>query len=319
MRKKMNRSTDILVQIQQIRLDRKKPKTPVILKTFNLNENQKSALSVARWRKTPTITLKKTGSRNSFAFIFSIGFHAILAILIGVFCIAERMVNEDNVLRLEFFVIKPRPPHVHPPRLSRLPKFPHPQAVRIQQEPVTTPTDSLKTQNTIKLLDSDVSIVEISENSTVNRAKSFEIRRDVSFPSDQEILKLTPILIIEKLISPNTSFDELTQTEPDAEHGLIDPLDLVGTETMPLQTTPILKPAYPKMAKLLKKEGTVILRANIDTDGIPKEITVLTKLGYGLEEAAVETLKKSRYIPAKKNGTAIARLVEIQFDFKIQE
>ncbi len=316
----MNRSTDILVQIQRIRLDRKKPKTPIILKTFNLNENQQSALSVARWRKTPTITLKKTGSRNSFAFIFSIGFHAILAILIGVFCIAERMVNEDNVLRLEFFVIKPKPPHVHPPRL---PKYSgrslHPQAVRIQQEPVATPTDSLKTQNTIKLSDSDVSIVEISENSTVNGAKYFEIRRNASFPSDQEILKLTPILIIEKLTSPNTSFDELTQTEPDAEHGLIDPLDLVDTETMPFQITPILKPAYPKMAKLLKKEGTVILHANIDTDGIPKEITVLTKLGYGLEEAAVETLKKSRYIPAKKNGTAIARLVEIQFDFKIQE
>lgn len=316
----MDRSTDILVQIQQIRLDRKKPKTPVILKTFNLNENQQSALSVARWRKTPTITLKKTGSRNSFAFIFSIGFHAILAILIGVFCIAERMVNEDNLLRLELFVIKPRPPHVYPPHPPRYPgRSLHPQAVRIQQEPVTTPTDSLKTQNTIKLLDSDVSIVEISENSTVNGAKSFEIRRDVSFPSDQEILKLTPILIIEKLTSPNTSFDELTQTEPDAGHGLIDLLDLVGTETMPLQITPILKPVYPKMAKLLKKEGTVILHANIDTDGIPKEITVLTKLGYGLEEAAVETLKKSRYIPAKKNGTAIARLVEIQFDFKIQE
>ncbi len=316
----MDRSTDILVQIQQIRLDRKKPKTPVILKTFDLNENQKSALSVARWRKTPTITLKKTGSRNSSAFIFSIGFHAILAILIGVFCIAERMVDEDNVLRLEFFVIKPRPPHVcppHPPRYSG--RSLHPQAVRIQQEPVATPTDSLKTQDTIKLSDSDVSIVEISENSTVNGAKSFEMRRDVSFPSDQEILKLTPILIIEKSTSPNTSFDELTQTEPDAGHGLIDPLDLVGTETMPLQIAPILKPAYPKMAKLLKKEGTVILRANIDTDGIPKEITVLTKLGYGLEEAAVETLKKSRYIPAKKNGTAIARLVEIQFDFKIQE
>ena len=309
----MNRSTDILVQI---RLDRKKPKTPVILKTFNLNENQKSALSVARWRKTPTITLKKMGSQNSFAFIFSIGFHAILAILIGVFCIAERMVNEDNVLRLEFFIIKPRPPP-HPPKYSGMPL--HPQAVRIQQEPVATPTDSLKTQNTIKLSDSDVSIVEISENSTVNGAKSFEIRRNASFPSDQEILKLTPILIVEKPTSPNTSFDELTQTEPDAGHGLIDPLDLVGTETMPLQITPILKPVYPKMAKLLKKEGTVILHANIDTDGIPKEITVLTKLGYGLEEAAVETLKKSRYIPAKKNGTAIARLVEIQFDFKIQE
>ena len=317
----MNRSIDIFVQIQQIRLNRKKPKTPVVLKKLTLYESQQRAISVARQRKTPLITLKKTGSRNAFALAFSIGFHVILAILIGVFCIADRMINEDDVLLLEFVVlkrIKPHPPHRHPPRIY-FPKSPHPQAVWIQQEPVPTTPNLQQTQHTFIMSDSDVLAVAVSENSTRSGSESLEIRQSISSPTQQDILKLTSVLTIEKSASPNTTFDELTQTAPDEGTSLIDHLDLVNTETIPLQTTPILKPVFPKMAKLLKKEGTVILQATIDIDGIPKEITAITNLGFGLEEAAIEAFKKRKYIPAKKNGVAIARMVEIQFEFKIQE
>ena len=316
----MNRSTDILAQIQQIRLERKKLKMPVMLKNVCINESQKSELSVTSQDKTHHITLKKTGTRNVFAFSFAVGFHVILAIFIGIFCIVDPKVSEDKILVMELLTIEEPKPHPHPPPPRRYyPKSPHPQAVQIQQEPVPTPTDLPQPQDTFNLANSGVSTVGISENSTRNGSKSFEVRESVSLPVQLVILKLTPILIIEKSASTKAPFGKLTLTVPNKGIGSTDSLDLVKTETIPQQSKPIVKPAYPKMAKLLKKEGKVILRATIDTDGIPKEITVLTNLGFGLEEAAIEALKKSRYIPAKKNGNAIARLVEIQFEFKIQE
>lgn len=322
----MNKSTDILAQIQQIRLEQTKPKKPIMLKNVRINESQKSELYVTLKDKTHHITVKKTGTRNTFAFAFAIGFHTILAILIGVFCIADPIVLVDNISLMELLTIedpKPHPHHPHPhhphPPGGYDPKPPYPQALHIQREPVPTPTDLPQPQDTFNLANLDVSNVGISENSTRNGSKSFEVRESVSPPTQLAILKLTPIFIIEKSALTKTSFGKLTQAVSNKGISSTDSLDLVKTETIPLQTKPIVKPAYPKMAKLLKKEGKVILRATIDIDGIPKEITVLTNLGYGLEEAAIEALKNSRYIPAKKNGNAIARLVEIQFEFKIQE
>ena len=314
----MNRSTDILVQIQQIRLDRKKPKIPNMLKRTHFSENQKSEYA-SQQSKTHPIAPKKIGARNLFALTFAIGLHVLLAILVGIFGIADRMINENDMLRLEFLILKPIRHEPPPPGPHGNIGDAHPQAVWIQQEPVPITPDLQQTQDTFMMSDSDILTVGMSENLAGNRAKPFETRQNVSRSLQQNILKLTSVLIIGKPTSRNTAFDKLTQTEPDQGPGTLYQLDVVGTETIPQQITPISKPTYPKMARSLKKEGTVILHTIIDTDGIPKEIKVLTNHGYGLEEAAVESLKKSRYIPAKKNGIAIARSVEIQFEFKIQE
>ena len=78
-------------------------------------------------------------------------------------------------------------------------------------------------------------------------------------------------------------------------------------------------PQYPKSAKEAKKEGTVVLQVIIDENGIPKDIVALTSLGFGLEAAAIEALKKSTFHPAMKNGKPISKGVEIPYAFKIED
>ncbi len=78
-------------------------------------------------------------------------------------------------------------------------------------------------------------------------------------------------------------------------------------------------PQYPKSAKEEKKEGTVVLQVIIDENGIPKDIVALTSLGFGLEAAAIEALKKSTFHPAMKNGKPISKEVEIPYAFKIED
>ena len=51
--------------------------------------------------------------------------------------------------------------------------------------------------------------------------------------------------------------------------------------------------------------------------GIPQDIVAITKLGFGLEEAALEALKKSTFHPATKAGKPVSVRVKIPFEFKL--
>ena len=74
---------------------------------------------------------------------------------------------------------------------------------------------------------------------------------------------------------------------------------------------------YPKSAKEAEKGGKVTLQVTIDENGIPQDIVPLTKLGFGLEEAAIKALKKSTFHPAMKGGKPISTQVKIPFSFAI--
>lgn len=76
-----------------------------------------------------------------------------------------------------------------------------------------------------------------------------------------------------------------------------------------------VKPKYPKSAKEAKKGGDVILQFTIDENGLPKDIVALTNLGFGLEAAAIEALKKSSFDPATKGGKPISRQVQAPYNF----
>ncbi len=80
-----------------------------------------------------------------------------------------------------------------------------------------------------------------------------------------------------------------------------------------------VEPKYPDAAKKARKEGTVILQMTIDEKGLPKDIVALTSLGFGLEEAAIEALKKMSFNPATKAGKPISlKKVQIPYEFKLK-
>ena len=74
---------------------------------------------------------------------------------------------------------------------------------------------------------------------------------------------------------------------------------------------------YPKSAKEAEKAGRVTLQVTIDENGTPQDIVALTNLGFGLEEAAIEALKKSTFHPAMKAGKPISIQVKIPFRFAV--
>ena len=80
----------------------------------------------------------------------------------------------------------------------------------------------------------------------------------------------------------------------------------------------LVKPIYPKEAKKNGIEGTVKLQAAIDINGTPQNIVALTKLGFGLEEAAITALKQSTLIPATKSGKPVKVTIQWSIAFNLE-
>jgi TonB family protein len=77
-------------------------------------------------------------------------------------------------------------------------------------------------------------------------------------------------------------------------------------------------PIYPMMARKLGKEGKVLLRLTIDEKGNLLGVDVIERGGYGFTEAAMEAVKKSTFLPAKKDGKPIASRALLPVRFRLE-
>ncbi|HNV93288.1 MAG TPA: energy transducer TonB [Candidatus Cloacimonas sp.] len=79
-----------------------------------------------------------------------------------------------------------------------------------------------------------------------------------------------------------------------------------------------IEPVYPEFAKRNKLQGTVVLEVEVLKDGSIRDIRVRRGVGGGLDEAAIEAVRKVRFQPGKSSGQAVDCLVIIPVEFKIQ-
>ena len=76
------------------------------------------------------------------------------------------------------------------------------------------------------------------------------------------------------------------------------------------------EPQYSQAALQARVEGKVILRIVVDENGMPQDITVVTPLGFGLDEAAKECVAKWRFKPGTKEGVAVKTPASVEVNFR---
>jgi protein TonB len=76
-------------------------------------------------------------------------------------------------------------------------------------------------------------------------------------------------------------------------------------------------PDYSDQARLARYNGTVLLRLIIDEKGDPRDIRVLRSLGLGLDEKAIEAVRRWRFRPGLKDGKAVAVDANIEVNFRL--
>ena len=74
-------------------------------------------------------------------------------------------------------------------------------------------------------------------------------------------------------------------------------------------------PEYSKEAQQKKISGTVVLSLTVGTDGLPHDIQVEKKLGYGLDEKALEAMRKWKFKPELRDGQPIEKRIHVEMRF----
>jgi TonB family protein len=77
-----------------------------------------------------------------------------------------------------------------------------------------------------------------------------------------------------------------------------------------------LQPSYPQSAAAADAEGVVDLMININPDGEIAKIEVARWAGFGLDDAAVETVQQLHFRPAMRNGNPIPMRVMLRYNFR---
>jgi protein TonB len=78
-------------------------------------------------------------------------------------------------------------------------------------------------------------------------------------------------------------------------------------------------PAYPASAKRLGETGTVVLRVRVNPQGRPDTVEVESSSGYSrLDRAAMDAVRKWKFVPAKQGDQAVAAWVLVPLNFELK-
>jgi len=106
--------------------------------------------------------------------------------------------------------------------------------------------------------------------------------------------------ILETIIDPDTG-----ETVPRA------------SEAQKLTPIPIRRaaPTYPMDLNDYSISGSVVLRVIVDEKGKPKVVDIVTPMGFGLDQAAINAVNRSEYEPAKRDGMPVKVYIRVLFNF----
>ena len=78
-------------------------------------------------------------------------------------------------------------------------------------------------------------------------------------------------------------------------------------------------PSYPPLSKRLGEQGRVVVRTRIEVNGSASQAEVHTSSGYErLDQAALQTVKRWRYLPGKRAGVPEAMWFNIPIEFVLE-
>ena len=87
----------------------------------------------------------------------------------------------------------------------------------------------------------------------------------------------------------------------------------------PPQPMTSIRPTYPEIAQEAGIEGVVVVQAFIDKKGRVKETLILKGVpNTGLDEAAMEAIRRTRFKPAKQRERSVGVWISIPVNFKLK-
>jgi protein TonB len=91
----------------------------------------------------------------------------------------------------------------------------------------------------------------------------------------------------------------------------------IGLGVTPPAPLNLASPEYTDKARREKVQGTVLLSVRIEKDGHPSRVLVVRGLGLGLDEKAIESVSRSTFRPALKDGLPVVTEIQMEINFNL--
>ena len=91
----------------------------------------------------------------------------------------------------------------------------------------------------------------------------------------------------------------------------------VGGTVKPPKAIRSPNPEYTKEARKAKRQGTVVLWMVVGADGVPRDIRITRPLEAGLDQKAIEAVRRWRFQPATKDGAPVAVQINVEINFRL--
>jgi len=189
----------------------------------------------------------------------------------------------------------------------------------------------------------------LSSNMNIVLKTSFEERKEVAAKKTEKIKKPKPVkqakqkVIEKKKLIPVTRSEVIAETEPESitepavepaseisDKHIIEAAEISEIAT-PVQQSYVAprsdasylsnpKPFYPRAARRRGMQGMVILEVEVSIEGLPQKIEIEMSSGFTvLDVAALESVRKWRFVPAQRNGIAVVASVDVPVRFVLNE
>jgi TonB family protein len=93
----------------------------------------------------------------------------------------------------------------------------------------------------------------------------------------------------------------------------------IGPGVSPPRITHKVEPEYSPLARADRVQGTVVFGLIVDEHGIPKDLQLISPLGFGLDEKAAEAIMRWRFAPGMKDGKPVRILAQIEVNFRFPQ
>jgi TonB family protein len=138
------------------------------------------------------------------------------------------------------------------------------------------------------------------ENTTVVRLISKSVQKFETIPQPPEEADLTSDI-----------------TPSDDSYVSAYPLYRFGRDTRPPVVLENADAEYSDEARRTNYQGMCLVEMIVDKYGIPRQLRVVHPLGMGLDQNAIEAVRKFRFRPAMKNGEPVSVKLGIQVNFRL--
>lgn len=133
--------------------------------------------------------------------------------------------------------------------------------------------------------------------------------RDASLPE----APASAARIEEPAVSPVAAQSAPAVPPPAEDAALLAATELSASSPVPIESP---EPRYPARALRRGQSGEVLLRIHVDARGMPARVEVVSSSGStDLDRAARDAVRRWRFRPAMRNGTAAAGIVNVPITF----